>query len=219
HELVQGLDRIFLTSDKAMVGGALVTLQPSFVPTELLSTPSQQPVAIEPTAWRPGAASYRTSAVAPSLLVEVDAFAPGWRVFVDGHEQPILQANVFGRAVVVPAGSHSVEWRFAPRLVIAGMFASWVGLARPAPVFPSILKQRPSDNARSRRRHIGLHRSQNTPVSDALDHDGIRVHVRALQLLRQQIAAVCADLPHKRVRKSGMPNIIEGLVGQVSHGG
>jgi hypothetical protein len=129
HELVQGLDRIFLTSDKAMVGGALVTLQPSFVPTELLSTPSQQPVAIEPTAWRPGAASYRTSAVAPSLLVEVDAFAPGWRVFVDGHEQPILQANVFGRAVVVPAGSHSVEWRFAPRLVIAGMFASWVGLA------------------------------------------------------------------------------------------
>jgi|SRR5450631_819653 len=27
-----------------------------------------------------------------------------------------------------------------------------------------------------------------SPVSDALDRDGIRVHVRALQLLRQQIA-------------------------------
>jgi hypothetical protein len=129
HDLVRGLDRVFLTSDKALVGGTFVTLPPSFVPTELLSTPSQQPVAIEPTAWRPGAASYRTSADAPSLLVEVDAFAPGWRVFVDGHEQPILQANVFGRAVVVPAGSHSVEWMFAPRLVIAGMFASWFGLA------------------------------------------------------------------------------------------
>ncbi len=36
---------------------------------------------------------------------------------------------------------------------------------------------------------------------------------------RDSVPAVCADLPHKRVRKSGMPNIIEGLVGQVSHGG
>jgi uncharacterized membrane protein YfhO len=59
----------------------------------------------------------------------MDAFIPGWRVFVDGREQPILQANVFGRAVVVPAGTHDVEWRFAPRLVMASLAMSWLGLA------------------------------------------------------------------------------------------
>ena len=32
-------------------------------------------------------------------------------------------------------------------------------------------------------------------------------------------AAVCADIPHFDVRKSGMPNIIEVFVGQVSHEG
>jgi hypothetical protein len=32
-------------------------------------------------------------------------------------------------------------------------------------------------------------------------------------------AAVCADIPHFYVRKSGMPNIIGVLAGLVSHGG
>jgi len=31
--------------------------------------------------------------------------------------------------------------------------------------------------------------------------------------------AACGGIPHKSVRKSGMPNIIEVLVGQVSRGG
>jgi hypothetical protein len=63
-----------------------------------------------------------------ALLVEVDTFMPGWHVFVDGQEQPILQANVFGRAVVIPVGTHTVDWKFRPRLVIASLLASWLGL-------------------------------------------------------------------------------------------
>jgi hypothetical protein len=48
--------------------------------------------------------------------------------------------------------------------------------------------------------------------------DGGAAYV-GLGMAGAHIPAVCADLPHKRVRKSGMPNIIEVLVGQVSHGG
>jgi uncharacterized membrane protein YfhO len=61
-------------------------------------------------------------------LVEVDTFMPGWHVFVDGQEQPILQANVFGRAVVIPPGAHTVFWTFRPRLVIASLLTSWLAL-------------------------------------------------------------------------------------------
>jgi uncharacterized membrane protein YfhO len=94
----------------------------------LLAEPSGAVAAVVPTVWRPGEASYQVATVAPALLVEVDAFAPGWRVFVDGREGTVLQANIFGRAVVVPPGAHTVEWRFFPRLVVASLFASWIGL-------------------------------------------------------------------------------------------
>jgi uncharacterized membrane protein YfhO len=79
--------------------------------------------------WRAGDSVYAVTTRQPDLLVEMDAFVPGWRAFVDGHEQPILQANVFGRAVVVPEGTHTVAWRFAPRSAIASLLVSWTGLA------------------------------------------------------------------------------------------
>ena len=103
-------------------------LDPSQIPAEVLGTDQAPRVPVTPSAWRPGAATYQTDLAAPSLLVEMDAFMPGWRVFVDGNERPILQANVFGRAVVVPAGKHTVTWNFAPPLLIASLVASWAGL-------------------------------------------------------------------------------------------
>jgi hypothetical protein len=37
--------------------------------------------------------------------------------------------------------------------------------------------------------------------------------------LADHCTAVCEDIPHNRVRKSGMPNITWVLAGLVSHGG
>jgi hypothetical protein len=128
-QLGKSIDRVWLASERALLSGRYVTLDPSVVPPQLIDAPSQPPLALAPTNWRPGAATYQTNLPAPSLLVDMDAFAPGWRVFVDGREQPILQANAFGRAVVVPAGSHTISWTFAPALVIASVAISWVGLA------------------------------------------------------------------------------------------
>ena len=126
--LAKSSDRLQVTSEKALKSGRFVALDPSQLPAELLGAPSSPPVALPPTTWRPGAATYQTDLAVPSLLVEMEAFMPGWQVFVDGQERPILQADVFGRAVVVPAGSHTVAWTFEPPSLIASMMASWVGL-------------------------------------------------------------------------------------------
>jgi len=120
--------RVLLTRARGLRGGDFVTPDSSLVPQLLLSGPSDPPVAVAPVAWRPGAASYQITTDATALLVEIDAFVPGWRAYVDGREQTILQANDFGRAVVVPPGAHAVEWRFFPRLVVASLFATWAGL-------------------------------------------------------------------------------------------
>jgi hypothetical protein len=64
----------------------------------------------------------------PGYVVLVDAYDPGWRVFMDGREVPLLRANVAFRAVQVPAGSHQLEFRYRPRSVIVGIAVSALSL-------------------------------------------------------------------------------------------
>jgi len=65
---------------------------------------------------------------APSggILVLNDVWHPWWRAAVDGRPTEILKANVIFRAVVVPAGKHTVRFTFHP---FAGAFAElWARL-------------------------------------------------------------------------------------------
>jgi hypothetical protein len=48
------------------------------------------------------------------ILLLNDVWDPWWRASVDGSETQILTANVIFRAVVIPAGRHSVRFTFHP---------------------------------------------------------------------------------------------------------
>jgi hypothetical protein len=48
------------------------------------------------------------------FLVLTDTWYPGWRATVDGRETPIHEAYGALRGVVVPAGAHTVEFRYRP---------------------------------------------------------------------------------------------------------
>jgi len=50
----------------------------------------------------------------PALLVLADAFAPGWRVTVDGAPRPLLQVNHYVRGVAVGPGDRRVEFAYRP---------------------------------------------------------------------------------------------------------
>jgi hypothetical protein len=120
--------RVLVDARRGLRGGAFVALPAAVLPAALAAAPPSPPVPVAPLAWRPGEASYKVASPTPALLVEVDAFAPGWQVFVDGQERTALQANVFGRAVALPPGEHLVTWRFCPRLPAAALWVSWLGL-------------------------------------------------------------------------------------------
>ncbi|MGH2522503.1 MAG: hypothetical protein ACRDH2_08365, partial [Anaerolineales bacterium] len=54
----------------------------------------------------------RLTANGPGYLVLSDAYYPGWVATVDGAPVPILRADLMFRAVQLPEGSHTVEFRF-----------------------------------------------------------------------------------------------------------
>ena len=62
-----------------------------------------------------------TDAAAPTWLVLADTWFPGWRVWVDGREQPVWRANYAFRAVRLEPGPHEVVFRYRPRSLLLGL--------------------------------------------------------------------------------------------------
>ena len=61
-----------------------------------------------------------------ALLVLADTYYPGWQAFVDDKETPIVPANLSQRAIAIPAGSHTVTFRYAPKSIVMGGIISGV---------------------------------------------------------------------------------------------
>jgi hypothetical protein len=64
----------------------------------------------------------------PVLVYQRETNFPGWKVWIDGREDEILQANGLFRAIPVTPGSHSVELRYEPPWVRVGIGVSLVSL-------------------------------------------------------------------------------------------
>ena len=52
------------------------------------------------------------------LLVFTDSWAPGWSATIDGVPVPVLRVNNAIRAVMAPAGDHSLVWHYRPRFLV-----------------------------------------------------------------------------------------------------
>jgi hypothetical protein len=65
-----------------------------------------------------------TSADNEGVLVLADSYYPGWKAFVDGREEVIRRANLFFRAISLPAGNHTVEFRYEPGSFMIGLVVS-----------------------------------------------------------------------------------------------
>ncbi len=60
--------------------------------------------------------SYKTSSASPQFAVFSEVYYDkGWEVFIDGNKAAYVKANYVLRAMPVPAGEHTIEFRFEPR--------------------------------------------------------------------------------------------------------
>jgi hypothetical protein len=56
----------------------------------------------------------RTEASVPTVLQLINRYDPNWEVQIDGHAAPLLRCNFIAQGVQVPAGRHTITFRFAP---------------------------------------------------------------------------------------------------------
>lgn len=70
---------------------------------------------ISMTKYKPNAVIYKSSSDADRLAVFSEIYyAKGWKAYVDGQPAPHFRTNWILRGMIVPAGEHTVEFKFYP---------------------------------------------------------------------------------------------------------
>ncbi len=80
------------------------------------------------TDYKPSVVEIEAKLASNGLLVLLDSWYPGWQVYVDGRQEPIMRANYFAQAVYLEAGSHTVQFIYRPLSFRGGLILSVGGL-------------------------------------------------------------------------------------------
>ncbi|WP_010662276.1 glycosyltransferase family protein [Marinilabilia salmonicolor] len=83
---------------------------------------------IELTSYAPDHLVFRARANGEKIAVFSDIYYPaGWRAFIDGKEVEINRVNYLLRALMVPDGVHTIEFRFEPASVNSAKTLAVIG--------------------------------------------------------------------------------------------
>jgi uncharacterized membrane protein YfhO len=64
----------------------------------------------------------------PALLIVADSYYPEWHGYIDGKETTINPANLNQRAIIIPAGIHTITFRYIPTKFYQGLLLALTGL-------------------------------------------------------------------------------------------
>ena len=93
--------------DTAVVDNAFKNIVTPFAPADSNAS-------IKQTAFDNMEIKYESTSNAANLAVFSEIFYKDWNAYIDGKIVPIAKANYVLRALVIPAGKHSIDFKFEP---------------------------------------------------------------------------------------------------------
>jgi hypothetical protein len=82
---------------------------------------SDTTASIQMTEYLPNRIAYASKTKNPQFAVFSEVYYPkGWNAYIDGKQVPYINANYILRAMNIPAGEHTIEFRFEPQSYIVG---------------------------------------------------------------------------------------------------
>ena len=91
-------------------------------------SPNPEPDVINMTDLKPNYVKYEAKVSEPRLAIFSQIWYPyGWNAYLDGKKTEHIRADYAMRAMLIPAGQHSVEFRFEPKSLKTGKTISLIG--------------------------------------------------------------------------------------------
>ena len=89
---------------------------------------SDSSATIVQTSYKPNNLVYQTSSSSDQLAVFSEIYYDkGWNVTIDGQPASYARADYVLRAMRIPAGQHTIEWRFEPQVIRVGEKIAFTG--------------------------------------------------------------------------------------------
>ncbi len=136
-EEMRSLDN-FNPKDTAIIDNSFKTVINGFMPADSSAS-------IQQTAFDNMAIKYASSNNAANLAVFSEIYYKDWNAYIDGKEAPIAKANYVLRALLVPTGKHTIEFKFEPKIYKISynisLFATWLLVAILIAYFMYVYKQ------------------------------------------------------------------------------
>jgi len=105
-EEMRALDN-FNPRDTAIIDNSYKHIVDGFTTADSLAT-------IKQTAFDNMAIKYESNSNASNLAVFSEIFYKDWNAYIDGKKTPIAKANYVLRALLIPSGKHTIEFKFEP---------------------------------------------------------------------------------------------------------
>ncbi len=121
-EEMKSLDN-FNPRDTAIIDNSYKNIITGFTAADSLAN-------IKQTAFDNMAIKYESNSNAANVAIFSEIFYKDWNAYIDGKKTPIAKANYVLRALVIPAGKHTIEFKFEPVVYKLSynisMFATWL---------------------------------------------------------------------------------------------
>lgn len=133
---MEALGNVWFVNNARMVNNAdeEINALTDFVPTEtavydkrfasqlegrIISKDSTATISL--TDYKPNHLTYKSQTGSDQLAVFSEIYYDkGWNAYIDGKSAPYIRANYVLRAMIVPAGSHTIEFKFEPKVYATG---------------------------------------------------------------------------------------------------